>query len=128
MINLHESMGPGRDRTRDLWVCSQTRICCQTRYRLSYVARFRPPLTKLSGSAHGSHWLSGGFCVGFLFCGVVFLCLFEFSTILAEEEGISCFTLIVCGFLCSVPIPFGAVGLVCGLYYVISLPYSLTLK
>ena len=34
MINLHESMGPGRDRTRDPWICSQTRICCQTRYRL----------------------------------------------------------------------------------------------
>ena len=30
MINLHESMGPGRDRTRDPWICSQTRICCQT--------------------------------------------------------------------------------------------------
>ena len=26
MINLHESMGPGRDRTRDPWICSQTRI------------------------------------------------------------------------------------------------------
>ena len=36
MINLHESMGPGRDRTRDPWICSQTRICCQTRYRLRY--------------------------------------------------------------------------------------------
>ena len=24
MINLHESMGPGRDRTRDPWICSQT--------------------------------------------------------------------------------------------------------
>ena len=29
MINLHESMGPGRDRTRDPWICSQTRICSQ---------------------------------------------------------------------------------------------------
>ena len=36
MINLHKSMGPGRDRTRDPWICSQTRICCQTRYRLHY--------------------------------------------------------------------------------------------
>ena len=26
MINLHESMGPDRDRTRDPWICSQTRI------------------------------------------------------------------------------------------------------
>ena len=34
MINLHESMGPGRDRTRDPWICIQTHICCQTRYRL----------------------------------------------------------------------------------------------
>ena len=30
MINLHEIMGPSRDRTRDPWICSQTRICCQT--------------------------------------------------------------------------------------------------
>ena len=26
MINLHESMVPDRDRTRDPWICSQTRI------------------------------------------------------------------------------------------------------
>ena len=39
MINLHESMVPGRDRTRDPWNCSQTRICSQTRYRLRYAAR-----------------------------------------------------------------------------------------
>ena len=32
-------MGPGRDRTRDPWMCSQTRICSQTRYRLRYAAR-----------------------------------------------------------------------------------------
>ena len=40
MINLHESMGPGRDRTRDPWICSQLRICNQTRYRLHYAARY----------------------------------------------------------------------------------------
>ena len=40
MINPHESMGPGRDRTCDPWICSQTRICCQTRYRLRYAARY----------------------------------------------------------------------------------------
>ena len=40
MINLHESMVPGRDRTRDPWICSQTRICSQARYRLRYAARF----------------------------------------------------------------------------------------
>ena len=34
IINHHESMGPGRDQTRDPWICSQTRICRQTRYRL----------------------------------------------------------------------------------------------
>ena len=28
-------MGPGRDRTRDPWICSQTRLC----YRLRYAAR-----------------------------------------------------------------------------------------
>ena len=32
-------MGLGRDRTRDPWNCSQTRICSQTRYRLRYAAR-----------------------------------------------------------------------------------------
>ena len=37
-INLHESMRPGRDRTRDPWICSQLRICNQTRYRLRYAA------------------------------------------------------------------------------------------
>ena len=40
MINLHESMVLGRDRTRDPWICSQTHICSQTRYRLRYAARF----------------------------------------------------------------------------------------
>ena len=39
MINHHESMGPSQDRTRDPWICRETRICCQTRYRLRYVAR-----------------------------------------------------------------------------------------
>ena len=39
MISLNESMGPGRDQTRDPWICSQTLICCQTRYRLRYAAR-----------------------------------------------------------------------------------------
>ena len=34
MINLRKSMGPDRDQTRDPWICSQTRIYCQTRYRL----------------------------------------------------------------------------------------------
>ena len=34
MINLHKVMGPGRNQTRDPWICSQTGICCQTRYRL----------------------------------------------------------------------------------------------
>ena len=29
-------MGPGRDRTRDPWNCSQRRICNQTRNRLRY--------------------------------------------------------------------------------------------
>ena len=39
MINLHESMGPDRDRTRDPWIRSQTRICSQERYRLRYAAQ-----------------------------------------------------------------------------------------
>ena len=32
-------MGPDRDRTRDPWICSQTSICSQARYRLRYAAR-----------------------------------------------------------------------------------------
>ena len=32
MINLHESMGPVQDRTRDPWICSQIRICNQFLY------------------------------------------------------------------------------------------------
>ena len=43
MINLHERMGLGWDRTLGPWTCSQTRICCQTvtqtRFRLRYAAR-----------------------------------------------------------------------------------------
>ena len=39
-INLHESMGPGRDQTCDPWICSQMPICSQTCYRLGYVARY----------------------------------------------------------------------------------------
>ena len=39
LINLHESMGPGLDQTRDHWICSQMRICSQTSYRLRYAAR-----------------------------------------------------------------------------------------
>ena len=32
-------MGPDRDQTCDPWICSQTCICSQTRYRLRYAAR-----------------------------------------------------------------------------------------
>ena len=39
MINLYESMGPGWDQTRDPWICSQIRICSQTRYQLRYGAQ-----------------------------------------------------------------------------------------
>ena len=56
MINLHESMEPGRDRTRDPWICSQTRICCQTHYRLRYVARcFMINLLRKYGTRPGSN-------------------------------------------------------------------------
>ena len=61
MINLHESMGPGRDRTRDPWICSQTRICCQTRYRLRYAARFtslRSENTRISLLSYRDLWLN----------------------------------------------------------------------
>ena len=40
IINLHESMGSGQDWTRNPWICSQTRICCQTCYRLRYAAQW----------------------------------------------------------------------------------------
>ena len=40
MINLHKSMGPGRDRTHDPWISSQTSICSQTLYPLHYAARY----------------------------------------------------------------------------------------
>ena len=33
-------MGLGQDQTHDPSICSQTRICCQTHYRLGYTARF----------------------------------------------------------------------------------------
>ena len=50
-------MGPGRDRTRDPWICSQTRICCQTRYRLRYAARltWTLPLLRVWTYAVESH-------------------------------------------------------------------------
>ena len=32
-------MGPGWDQTCDPWICNQTRISCQTRYRLGYADR-----------------------------------------------------------------------------------------
>ena len=35
-IKLYESMGPGRHRTRDPWICCQTRFCRKARYRLRY--------------------------------------------------------------------------------------------
>ena len=41
IISLHESMGPGLDRTHDLWICSQTRICSQTCYLLHFAAWYR---------------------------------------------------------------------------------------
>ena len=39
MINLHESMGRGQDRTHNQWIWSQTPICCQTGYQLLYAAK-----------------------------------------------------------------------------------------
>ena len=40
MINLPESMGPGRDRTHDSWICSQTHICYQTFKRLYCASQY----------------------------------------------------------------------------------------
>ena len=39
-IHLHESIRPGRDWTRDPWICSQTRICSKTHYRRKVQIRF----------------------------------------------------------------------------------------
>ena len=36
LINILESMAPDLDSICDPWICSQTRICRQTRYRLRY--------------------------------------------------------------------------------------------
>ena len=52
MIKLHESMGPGQDRTRDPWICSQTRICCQVRYWLRYAAQYQTKLQNLTTVAN----------------------------------------------------------------------------
>ena len=41
-------MGPGRDRTRTPWICSQTSIYCQTRNLLRYAARYLPERAGLS--------------------------------------------------------------------------------
>ena len=38
-------MGPGRDRTCDPRICSQTPICCHTHYRLRYAARYSSSMT-----------------------------------------------------------------------------------
>ena len=65
MINLHESMGPDRDRTRDPWICSQTPICRQTRYRLRYAARRTLLIYNLCSSFH-TVWFSFGFLPGIL--------------------------------------------------------------
>ena len=54
MINLHESMGPGRDRTHYPWICSQLRICNQTRHRMRYAARY------IMGVSIRSFLLAGG--------------------------------------------------------------------
>ena len=35
MINLHQSMGPGRDQTRKSWICSQTCYNCAMRLGLA---------------------------------------------------------------------------------------------
>ena len=40
-INLLESMGPGRDRIYNPWICSQTHICSQARNPLYSAAWWR---------------------------------------------------------------------------------------
>ena len=53
-------MGPGRDRTRDPWICSQTRICCQTRYRLRYLLERRQPSHSLNRGSMSILSISSG--------------------------------------------------------------------
>ena len=45
-------MGPDRDRTRDPWICSQIRICSQTRYRYASVARHVTDCATRPGKAY----------------------------------------------------------------------------
>ena len=57
-------MGPGRDRTRDPLICSQTRICCQTYYRLRYAARCNLwPLSIYNGALNTVHPHSWPNCI-----------------------------------------------------------------
>ena len=57
-------MAPGRDRTRDPWICSQTHICSQTRYRLRYAARYLVIVMRQS-------WGGGGYSHTLIFSSYV---------------------------------------------------------
>ena len=60
MINLHESKGPGWDRTCNPWICSQTYICSQTCYRLRYAARYTIRVNFKKGDIF--IWTKKGYC------------------------------------------------------------------
>ena len=65
MINLHESVVPGRDRNREPWISSQTRICSQ-RTADTLPTALRGPVCAYvicsngPGSTIVLHWMNGG--------------------------------------------------------------------
>ena len=58
MINLNKSMGPGWDLTRNPWICSQTRMCCQTCYQLRYAAQCLQSVNTDFDEYFQIHWFS----------------------------------------------------------------------
>ena len=78
MINFHESMGLGQDRTQDPWICSQTRICCQTSYRLCCVVR---------------SFLTGHKCLNFRTSTIIWIYPFKTNGIFYKGENGSLYKL-----------------------------------
>ena len=60
MINLHESMGSGRDQTRDPWICSQK--CYRLRYKRGF---WVCPCKFITTGPHPTKSLTEHFGLGF---------------------------------------------------------------
>ena len=78
-------MGPGQDRTRDHWICSQTRICCQTCYRLRYAARWWVPHLQ---SHSKSTWANLYLCLSHAFSSMLSIAAKMTSTLLTDLTAI----------------------------------------